>query len=173
MTAKLIGNYLRKSVNENGNIELTFEISSYGSKREAEQLKKQEYRITLADVKSKRSIQQNNLLWAVIGDISQKTGINDWDIYCQLLELANAKYEYMLVLNEAIPMLKSQMRAVQDLHQIRVVNGKEMKAVKCYYGSSKFNTKEMNILIDKAMEIAEGYGINTDIYQENVLPIGG
>lgn len=152
-------------MNERGNLELTFEITGYGSRRDAETLEKKEYCLSVEEIKSKRSKQQNDMLWGLIGEISNKTNTYDWDVYCQLLQMANAKYEYMLVLPDAIPMLEGQMRAVQRLHQTREVNGKDMEAVKCYYGSSKMSTKEMNVLIDKAIEIAEGYGINTDMWR--------
>ena len=67
-----------------------------------------------------------------------------------------------MVLPDAVEELKKCFRAVKVL-EYRQYNGKDMAVVKVYSGSSKFNTKEMSVLIDKALQIASEYGISIDI----------
>ena len=61
---KIVANYLRKAINEDGNLEVTFEVSNYHYKRYCQDLQKKPYTLEIAEVKNKRSINQNNYLWA-------------------------------------------------------------------------------------------------------------
>ena len=94
--------------------------------------------------------------------IAEETDNDLMDLYIDVLEKASAKYEFLLVLPEAIEKLKQNFRAVKTL-EYRDYNGKQMAVVKVFYGSSKFNTKEMSILIDKALQIASELGIVVEL----------
>ena len=62
-------------------------------------------------------------------------------------------------------MLKEQFRAVQF---VRVYDDEGRNEYKCFYGSSKMDTKEMSDLIDAVLDMAADEGINT-AYWEGVL----
>ncbi len=120
--------------------------------------KTKEYVCDIAEAKSKRSIEQNKLLWELIGKIANKTHNDDIDVYCSLLEKANAKYEYILTANDMEETLKKSFRGVKFI-RTQEINGKECYVYKVYIGSSKMNTQEMTNLIDVALNIAAEYGI--------------
>lgn len=120
--------------------------------------KTKEYVCDIAEAKSKRSIEQNKLLWELIGKIANKTHNDDIDVYCSLLEKANAKYEYILTANDMEETLKKSFRGVKFI-RTQELNGKECYVYKVYIGSSKMNTQEMTNLIDVALNIAAEYGI--------------
>lgn len=117
-----------------------------------------------------RTLSQNSLLWAIIGEIDRKqNGRRSEDgsttIYCQLIKMARIKPEYMLALEEALPSLKKAFRVVLERGK-RTLNGKEMTVFECFLGSSDFDTKEMSDLIETTLDFAEKTGIDTAYYRD-------
>lgn len=154
-----------------GQCAITFECS-WKAKEALEKLKRGDYELTIVQQKKGRSLAQNRYLWELLGQISVAENGNtseDINIYCQLIEQCGAKCEYMLIPAEedVIDRLKRVYRAVKVL-QARPYNGKTMWMVKCFYGSSKMDTKEMGLLIDKTIERAEADGIDVDPWRERL-----
>lgn len=164
---KFIAKNLTPSLALNGKVVLTF--NTYN--RFVEELLKQsgEVEITLRKPKKKRSLNQNALLWELIGEISMVqngTKNADIDIYCQILEQAGAKIEYYQCVNEehAIDRLRQAFRAVKIVDH-RESNGVDTVMLKCYVGTSQMNTQEMNLVIDKAIEYAYECGLDTEFWK--------
>lgn len=150
-------------------VSLTFKCS-YKAKAMLEKLKRGEYELTIVKAKKGRTLAQNRLLWELLGQISMKENGNtneDVNIYCQLIEQSGAKCEYMLVPADegVLDRLRRVYRAVKVL-QRRNYNGRDMWMVKCFYGSSKMDTKEMGVLIDKTIERAYMAGIDVEPWRE-------
>ena len=86
-------------------------------------------------------------------------------IYAELLLKAQVKRDLVALLPEAVETLKTQFRAVIPTGQsISSHNEKTNKTAVLntywvYYGSSKFNIKEMNELIDVTIAYASSLGI--------------
>lgn len=161
--------YIRKITTEEGRTEVTLELNSYQDNQVIAQLEKGLlYRFKWLEVKSKRSLQQNSLLWEVIHEISlarntdRATSDDDWAIYLEALERAQAKFEYIVIKPEAIPMLKESFRAVKEMGRIISTKGIEMAQVKVFYGSSKMDVKEMAKLIDTVLDMASEEGVVLD-----------
>lgn len=119
-----------------------------------------DYEINIKPYKSKRSLEQNNMLWGIIQQISDKTGNDLMDIYIDALIKAGAKMEIVAILPKAEDMLRKQFRAVKPIGTITTDTGLEMLQFMCFSGSSKMNTKEMTKLIETVMSIAD----ELDIY---------
>lgn len=120
------------------------------------------YDIEIKEHKSKRSIEANRMLWGILQQIKDVTDNDLMDLYISVLEKADAKHDFLMVLPETLEQLKKVFRAVKVL-EYREYNGKQMAVVKAYIGSSKFNTKEMSLLIDKAIQVASENGIDIDL----------
>lgn len=136
-----------------------------------ETLKNGDYVITITQPAKKRTAQQNRYLWELLGQISAKENGNrseDVEIYCQLVEQAGAKCEYLMGLPGMEDRLKQVFRVVKIVDD-RLYNGRQMNVYKCFYGSSKLDTREMGILIDKTIERAEADGIDTDYYRRLLI----
>ena len=151
-------NYLKRVVNEDGDTEVTFKISNYRDKEIIKELQKDvPYRIDCNVIKSKRSIEQNKLLWKMLHEINVARGTeratDDWNIYIEALERAGAKYEYIAVLPEAEKLLKDQFRAIKLMNSFEH-NGRTFNSYKVFYGSSKMNTKEMTMLLETVLDMA-------------------
>ena len=93
------------------------------------------------EAKSQRSLQQNKMLWELIHKIAQEQGQDDIEVYCQALEKADAKSDYIITSCEMETSLRKTFRGVKFI-RIQEVNNKECYVYKVYLGSSKMNTKE-------------------------------
>lgn len=163
--------YKEKKTNEEGRKELTFILNSYQDEIIANELLKVPYRITLTEIKTKRTIQQNALFWELIHEISiaengeKATSESDWEIYLQVLEQAQARFEVIAIRKEAISMLKQSFRAIKVLDEFVSPNGWNMVQVKVYPGSSKLDVKEMGKLLDCVIDRASQNGIELTYYE--------
>lgn len=167
---KVIGKINKRAINEEGNLELTIEIANLYQQEVAKALdKSKEYRFEIEEVKSTRSIYQNNLMWKIIHDIATARGgdrasEDDWNIYLEALERTGAKFEYIAVLPQAEDILKKQFRAIKLMNSFEH-KGKTFNQYKVYYGSSKLNTKEMSLLLEMVKDIAVESGVDISIYE--------
>lgn len=118
------------------------------------------YVCNIDEPKAKRSIEQNKLLWKLIHLIAQETHNEDIDVYCSLLEKADAKSEYIITALDLEKELRKSFRGVKFI-RMQEVNNKDCYVFKVYIGSSKMNTKEMTNLIDIAMNVCSEYRIPT------------
>lgn len=163
---------MRVNYNLNGELEFTFTIDGYYNKRQAltlyNALKDKETTIKVSEYKDKRSHDQNEMLWAIITQISDKVNGSHQEqdllnTYSMILQRANVKREYVRTLPQAEDILKQSFRAVIEVPNSRKIeNGKETVGYWVYYGSSSFNTKEMSQLIEVALDIATEVGIDID-----------
>ena len=157
--------FLRRQTDENGIPELVFSVPGLASQKLISDLQKMDYRLQISEIKSKRSIQQNNYMWAIIDEIALKTGNEAEDIYLHLLEKAGAHYEYIACLPEAEDSLKAAFRVIKLMNQFEH-NGKTFNQYRCYLGSSKLKKDEMAKLIDAAIQLAaENNIILEEIYE--------
>ena len=62
MKTKLIGNFIRKSRNEDGNLEITFELTEPIYESYAQKLEKGSYSVIIDSVKHLRTNEQNRLM---------------------------------------------------------------------------------------------------------------
>jgi hypothetical protein len=156
----------------NGDVVLELTVDGYYNMRKATQLyndlKDKEIHATLKEFKSSRSIDQNDMLWAIITQVSDKVNGSHQEqdlmnVYGTLLQRANIKREYIRTLVQARDILEQSFRAVLEVPNSRKIeNGKETVGFWVYYGSSTFDTKEMTQLIEVALDIATEVGIDID-----------
>ena len=113
--------------------------------------------------KSKRSIEQNKMLWQLIHTIAKEQGQDDMEVYCAILERADALSDYIITAYDMEDELRKCFRGVRFIRK-QEVNGKECNIYKVYIGSSKMNTKEMTELLEVALQICAELGIPTELY---------
>ena len=124
------------------------------------------YVCDIEEPKSKRSLEQNKLLWKLIHRIAKETYQDDMDVYCSVLERADALSDYVITAVDMEEALRKSFRGVKFI-RMQTVNGKDCFVYKVYLGSSKMNTTEMNELIEITMQVCSEYGIDTrEVYLE-------
>lgn len=165
---KIYAEKLKTGFKEDGRVMLTFDCG-WKSKSAIEALKSGNYEIDIKERKNNRSLAQNRYMWELIGQIAMKENGNKSDtedIYMQLLEQAGAKCEFFEITEEAVDRF-AELADIKFLKivQRRIRNGIHTVMCKCFYGSSKMDTQEMSILIDKTIERAEADGIDTDAWK--------
>lgn len=121
------------------------------------------YICDIKEPKSKRSLEQNKLLWKLIHRIAKETYQSDEDVYCSVLERADALSDYVITATDMGDALRKTFRGVKFM-RMQEVNGKDCYIFKVYLGSSKMNTAEMNELIEITMQVCGELGI--DIREE-------
>jgi hypothetical protein len=118
------------------------------------------YIVEIKEPKSKRSLEQNKMLWQLIHSIAKKQHQDDMEVYCALLERADALSDYIITAYDMEDDLRKCFRGVRFIRK-QDVNGKECNIYKVYIGSSKMNTKEMTELLDIALQLCDELGIPT------------
>lgn len=119
-----------------------------------------EYLMELKEPKSKRSLEQNKLLWSLIHRVAKETYQDDMDVYCAVLERADALSDYVITAVDMADVLRKSFRGVKFI-RMQEVNGKDCFVYKVYLGSSKMNTAEMTELIEITMQVCSELGIDT------------
>lgn len=161
----LYGRYIRRLTDEDGKTEITLSLYSIADTEISKQLEKGElYKLSLTRANSKRTNEQNKLMWALIHDIAVARGTkranDDFDIYIEALERAGAKFDFIQVLPVAETLLKEHFRAIKFVNAFEQ-DGKVWHTYKVFYGSSKMNKEEMNLLLETVMDMAEECGVHT------------
>ena len=117
------------------------------------------YICEVKEPKSKRSLEQNKLLWKLIHRIAKETYQDDMTVYCAALERADALSDYVITAVDMEEALRKSFRGVKFI-RMQEVNGKDCFVYKVYLGSSKMNTSEMTELIEITMQVANELGID-------------
>ncbi len=81
MKTKLIGNFIRKSRNEDGNLEITFELTEPIYESYAQTLEKGSYSLIIDSVKRIRTNEQNRLMWHLIKEICSNENASANDLF--------------------------------------------------------------------------------------------
>ena len=165
------GYYTRKNIDEEGNIELVFTLKNFADIEIAKELVKGTcYRLKVSEVRSHRSLQQNKYLWSLLEEIAEAengeryTTDDVWACYIEALERANAKFEYIQIVREGIPLLKANFRVIKEMQSFTNEKGNEIVTLKVFYGSSQLDVKEMAKLIDMVLDMATERGITLKAY---------
>ena len=119
------------------------------------------YICEVKEPKTKRSLEQNRLLWKLIHSIAKTTYQDDMEVYCAILERADALSDYVITATDMETALRKSFRGVKFI-RMQEVNGKECYVYKVYIGSSKMDTKEMTELLDITLQICGELGIPTE-----------
>lgn len=122
------------------------------------------YIVEIKEPKSKRSLEQNKMLWQLIHAIAKKQQQDDMEVYCALLERADALSDYIITAYDMEDELRKCFRGVRFIRK-QEVNGKECNIYKVYIGSSKMDTKEMTELLDITLHMCAELGIPTEMYE--------
>ena len=117
------------------------------------------YLVEIKEPKSKRSLEQNKLLWTLIHKIAKETFQDDMEVYCTALERADALSDYVITASDMEDNLRKSFRGVKFM-RMQEVNKKECYVYKVYLGSSKMNTTEMSELLDITLNVCGELEIN-------------
>lgn len=166
--SKFIADRTYRMTDENGNLIISFVVSGerkHGGLIAFEELRKIDglIDVDLKKYKSKRSLEQNRLLWALLGKMAmamsgRATAETTEECYIAMLESANVKADFLIGLPEVADSLRQVYRIVRKVDE-RKENGKTVFMYQCFTGSSKFDTKQMTDLIEHVLDKLAELGI--------------
>ena len=131
-----------------------------------EKFKPAEYELRL--VRKKRSLDANNFCWKICTEIANVVGNTKEDVYRDAINHVGVYEQLQFCDTEINGIKKSRFEAMADFKRKWSANGdgwltKTIDADKCiiqaYYGSSRYGTKEMSVLIDFLVRQADDLGI--------------
>lgn len=166
---KIIANYIRRVVNEQGEMEITFSLRDYHFKRQAQSLENIPYSIEIKEVKGKRTLQQNAYIWALIHEIDLAINghkSDEMSIYCNLIEMSNIQVVPLETIEAAKPELEKTFRVVKEIERRKSIKGADTVVYKCYFGTSHFNKEEMSRFIENLLDYAQEVGVETAYYDK-------
>ena len=144
---------------------VSFIVPAYQANELAELDKTKEYKITVNELKLKRSEYQNKYLWMLIDKIAKHEGMTSLDVYTQIIRMANIKTEFIQALPEALDKLRKVFRVVVEVERRTSPKGVETALVQCYYGTSVFDTNEMSEFIDRMLDYAARCEVDLGEYE--------
>ena len=124
------------------------------------------FQVEVKEPKSKRSLDQNRLLWRLVHKIAKAQFQDDMEVYCTALERADALSDYVITATDMEQALRKSFRGVKFV-RMQEVNGKDCYIYKVYLGSSKMNMKEMTELLEIVFQMCSELDIPTeeDLYE--------
>lgn len=126
------------------------------------------YDVELKPVAGKKTLKQNAYLWQLITEICIKengSAKDKFDTYVNLLQMSNAKYETVMIKEDAYQDFRKKWPDCKIIHK-DIVNHVPWLTIEAFYGSSIFNKLEMKQLIDTTLMYASEIGVDTDYYEE-------
>lgn len=129
---------------------------------QVEEFQNQKLNIDIKKYRKKRSLDCNAYMWVLIGKIQDKLDIPKEDVYRDLIKHIGS-YEVIPIKNEAVGRFTETWQNnglgwVTDTTKSKI-NG--FTNVIAYYGSSVYDTKEMNRLVDLVIQECKQLGIET------------
>ncbi len=119
----------------------------------------------------KRSLDANSYLWVLADKIAKKLSdegsiVTKEDVYIDAIKQIGV-FESLIIPEKAFDHFKFIWEK-QGLGYVIEEERRKDKCIriKCYYGSSSYNTKEMSYVINLLVELAKNYGIETKTEQE-------
>lgn len=111
-----------------------------------------------------RSLSANAYAWVLIDKISEKTGINQTDVYRSAIREIGGVSTLLGMKDEAIPVFSENWQRGHLGRQVEIIPGSSKPGwsnVRVFYGSSEFDSIQMNALISSLIQDAEALGIPT------------
>lgn len=146
-----------------------FDISNYQHQQYLLELEQDvDYTLEIKKVKSKRSLEQNALLWKLLHMLEIKSREEAMDWYIKALIETGAKCTYIAAPQGSEKQLMLAYRAVQQVCTRLIVNPETKKETegimyRCFIGSSKMSVEEMTNLIETVLRYCQELGIQTEV----------
>lgn len=128
-----------------------------------DQFEPNKFELTIEKRKKKRSIDANNYAWLLMGKLAQKLLTTPEQVYRSYIK-DTGNYEILPIKNEAVEHWEKIWSAkgtgwiCDSLGESKI---KGYTNVRCFYGSSVYDSKEMSHLIDLIVQDCKEQGIET------------
>lgn len=101
--------------------------------------------------REKRSLNANAYAWVLMQKMAEKLKSDKETVYLDMLRRYSRVFTHVLIRPEAVEAFRREFsretRVIEDLGTV-VVNGTVSTQLRCYFGSSSFDTKQMSVFLD-------------------------
>lgn len=163
---KLKGKLTNLNYSLEGKPQATFELERYLDINRIVELEGIDLlNLNISNARKSRTLDQNNLLWAIISDIDKKINgipseLTRWDLYVAGIEEAGVEFQDIIIPKKSLNIFKKAFRAY------KILDEKENEIIlRCYIGSSQFDTKQMGDLIEYFIKKATDIGVTIVDYR--------
>ena len=139
-------------------------ITSENPEQMFDDLKESPVKIEIKKASKSRSLSANAYAWVLIDKISEKTGINQTDVYRNAIREIGGVSTLLGMKDDAVPVFSENWQRGHLGRQVEIIPGSSKPGwsnVRVFYGSSEFDSAQMARLIDSLIQDAESLGIPT------------
>lgn len=129
---------------------------------EIDKLKDEELDIEIKKHREKRSLDANAYMWALVGKIAEAMipPLPKEDVYREMLR-RYGQGGMVSIAEKYVDQFQREYKYCDELGRSEL-NGKLFVHFRFYIGSSKYDSKEMSLLVDGVVSEAKALGIDTD-----------
>ena len=127
-------------------------------------LKDSPVKVEIRKASKSRSLSANAYAWVLIDKISEKTGINQTEVYRSAIREIGGVSTILGMKEEAFSFFSENWQRGHLGRQVEIIPGSSKPGwvnVRVFYGSSEFDSAQMARLIDSLIQDAEALGIPT------------
>lgn len=115
--------------------------------------------VEVKEYRRKRSLNANNYMWELCTQIANALRTDKDIVYLQMLK-RYGQSQMISIIKDGAEQFKRAVKYYEEAGE-SILNGKEFVHIKCYIGSSEYDTKEMSILVDGIVSECKELGIET------------
>ena len=121
------------------------------------------YTVEITEKKKKRSLNANAYMWQLCQKLAEVNGITKEEVYRQAIKDVGIFQDFALDENAAKTLRKAweMLGTGWITEQVDYAEDGDRLVIRCYYGSSKYNTKQMSRLIDYIVQDCKACEIET------------
>lgn len=142
---------------------LTLELGG-DFRRLYDELKDKDLDLTLKPHREKRSLNANAYLWTLIRDLAERMHLPDVEVYRNAIKRVGVYKDFGDLSEKDAKTLQTAWGMLGlgwISEQLDYAEDGEKVTIRCYYGSSVYNTKQMGRLIDDVVSDCRELGVET------------
>lgn len=155
----------------NGKVEISFTTDKSIIKQFQEVKDDKELMVQVKEYRQKRSLSQNAYMWVLLDEIGKAVNRSKEDVYKELVKDYGV-FEILPLKDEAVKRFNNNWSKNGLGWFTEIIGKSKLKGytnIIAYYGSSTYDTKEMNRLLDAVVNECEELGIKTMTMAEIML----
>lgn len=122
------------------------------------------YTVEITPKRKKRSLNANGYMWELCEKLAEANGITKEDVYRKAIKEVGVFKDFSSLSESDAKTLRTAWEMLGTgwlTEQLDYMPDGEHIIIRCYYGSSRYNTKQMSRLIDNIIEDCIACGIET------------
>ena len=139
-------------------INITFEVDEQEGEALSDLAAEEKLDIKVNKHSKRRSLDANALMWVCLQQMADKIGGTDrWSVYIEMLRKYGT-FTYIVSKPKAVESVKKMWREAEEVGAINI-NGEEAVQLRCYFGTSTYDSKEFSTFLEHIKDEMESIGL--------------